>query len=180
MGIWSCPDIYMESRESEAFWFILGAICLEIYSVPFGLIKINRVYLLVQVLINLHGYFYVALQLKIQRRRWTDDRAKRVWWVCADDSHFAFLKRLCNWTVDLFVVACAKCEDTSSWSLLCKSWLRHFQYFALQNSVPTCMRHTAATNVQTKDRKRTPHPSASPPPSPIGKAILYVVHRWYF
>ena len=86
----------MESRLSGAFWFILGAICLEIYSVPFGLIKINRVYLLVQVLINLHGYFYVALQLKIQRRRWTDDRAKRVWWVCADDSHFAFLKRICN------------------------------------------------------------------------------------
>ena len=52
---------------------------------------------------------------------------------------------------DNISTACAKCEDTSSWFLLRKSWLRHFQYFALQNPAPTHMRHTAATtNVQPK------------------------------
>ena len=45
----------------------MGNMFWQILSVSFGLIKMNRVYLLVQVLINLHGYFYVALQLKIQR-----------------------------------------------------------------------------------------------------------------
>ena len=65
----------MESRESEAFCFLeaflIGEggppLVVDEVGSAFGSLKICRVSFLVQAQINLHGYFYVALQLKIQR-----------------------------------------------------------------------------------------------------------------
>ena len=73
--------------------------------------------------------------------------------MCADDSHFAFLKRKCREIEITLVLLAQNAKILRRGFLLRKSRLCHFQYFALQNPAPTRMRHTvAATNVQAKDR----------------------------